>query len=150
MDYRLLTKVLLGLLGLFVVILSFLFSEKQKKVYSKTSRKEKETCLALEKIFNKPFKKKRPNWLVNPETGRRLEIDCYNEELKIGAEFNGIQHYKWPNFTGQSYESFLAQQRRDNYKKLLCLKKGVKLIIVPYKIKEGDIENFIRTKILEN
>lgn len=123
------------------------FSSSKSTKFSKSSIKEIETCKALTRIFNKPFEKSRPNWLINPETGRKLEIDCYNEELKLGAEFNGIQHYKWPNFTNQTFEQFKAQIRRDKYKKKICRKKGIKLIVVPYYIKKKDIEKYIRKKL---
>src|SRR5690348_6310742 len=81
------------------------------------SKGEKECRRVLEEIYGKSFTKVRPKWLKNPETGRNLELDCYNEELKIAVEYNGEQHYKWPNFTKQSQEDFIQQVRRDKYKK---------------------------------
>ena len=58
---------------------------------SKGEQKCKET---LEKIYGKEFLCVRPDFLRNPETNRKLELDCYNEELKLAVEYNGIQHYK--------------------------------------------------------
>jgi hypothetical protein len=46
---------------------------------------------ALQQMFGKPFPKARPAWLRNPATGRPLEFDAYNADLKIAAEFHGIQ-----------------------------------------------------------
>jgi len=42
---------------------------------------------ALSEIFpGKTFEKIRPDWLINDRTSRALEIDLYNEELRLGAE----------------------------------------------------------------
>src|SRR5579875_51770 len=51
---------------------------------------ERLTCLSLESYYGRPFSKVR--LLRNPETGRLMEIDCYNSDLRIGAEYNGEQH----------------------------------------------------------
>jgi hypothetical protein len=32
----------------------------------------------------------RPDFLKNPATGRNLEIDCFNNQLKIGLEYQGF------------------------------------------------------------
>ena len=90
----------------------------------------------LEKIFKKKFIKTRPKWL------KRLELDCYNEELKIALEYNGMQHYEFvPYFHKNKIENFYKQQERDSLKIELCKNKGIELCIVPYYIK--DIETFI-------
>ena len=47
---------------------------------------------AFELLFNRDFIKTRPSWLVY-NSGRRLELDGYCEELCIAFEHNGIQHY---------------------------------------------------------
>lgn len=97
----------------------------------------------VEKIFNRPFPKARPDFLKNPETGKNLEIDCYNEELKLGIEYNGIQHYCWPNFTKQSKSEFIQQRRRDLYKVEQCNSNGIYLIPVPYNVPHNLIPQFI-------
>lgn len=58
-----------------------------------TFRKEKMTRLYLENIFRKPFPKIKPKWLVN-SNGNSMEIDGFCNELNIGFEYHGIQHYK--------------------------------------------------------
>lgn len=97
----------------------------------------------LERRFGKPFPRKRPSWLVNSKTGKRMELDCYCEELKLAAEYNGKQHYEWPNQTGQSKEKFIDQVKRDKLKEVLCQRQGVRLIVVPYTVKHSDIERYI-------
>lgn len=120
--------------------------EKKKKNIKKPnyrSKGEEITCTFLSEYFNKPFESIRPDWLANPETGRNLELDCYNEELSLAAEYNGEQHYRWPNFTNQTKEEFLAQLRRDKHKKKICEQRNIKLIIVPYTVKREKIKEFI-------
>jgi len=114
------------------------------------SKGEKLCREAIEEIYNKPFPRCRPNFLKNPETKRNLELDCYNDELKIAVEYNGIQHYKWPNFTGQSQEDFVKQIRRDKFKVETCDANGVYLITVPYNVPHEDIKNYIKYYLPEN
>jgi hypothetical protein len=45
--------------------------------------------LTLEILTGYRFKSVRPGWLENPLTGRNLELDCYNEYLKLALEYNG-------------------------------------------------------------
>lgn len=107
------------------------------------SRGERICCEVMEEIYGVKFKTVRPNWLKNPETNRNLELDCYNDELRIAVEYNGIQHYKWPNFTQQSQEQFMSQVKRDQLKSKLCELNNVYLITVPYTITHDKIKDFI-------
>lgn len=117
-----------------------------KKIPSVGERICKQT---LEAIYGVPFENVREDWFRNPETGRKLELDCYNDDLKIAVEYNGIQHYSWPNFTGQSKEEFIKQRRRDMYKYEYCQKLGIYLIVVPYNVPERDIPSFIISNLPE-
>jgi hypothetical protein len=105
--------------------------------------REQETCDAMQQLYGKSFTKARPSFLCNPETGRRLEIDCYNENLQVGAEFNGCQHYQYPNPFHRTLEQFHAQQRRDAYKQQICQQRGVQLFVVPDSIKKGQIHSYL-------
>ena len=120
---------------------------RNKKKCSKGEQKCRE---ALEAIYGKPFDCVRPDFLKNPETGRNLELDCYNDELKIALEYNGVQHYKWPNFTGQSKEAFTNQLRRDKYKAEVCTEHGIYLINVPYNVPHKHILSYIKYYAPEN
>jgi len=104
----------------------------------------------MEEIYKKPFPCVRPDFLKNPETKRNLELDCYNKELKLAVEYNGIQHYKWPNFTCQSREDFIKQVRRDRYKVDTCDANGVYLITVPYTVPHDQIRDYIMYYLPEN
>jgi hypothetical protein len=131
--------------------LSAVFGKEEEEEYvpyfGKKSKGEKECCRVLEEVFGKPFFTVRPNFLKNPETGKNLELDCFNPELKLAVEYNGIQHYKYPNFTGMSEEAFKAQLRRDLFKKEMCREKGITLIIVPYTIRLTEIEYYLIEKL---
>jgi len=98
--------------------------------------------VVLETIFKKPFPSTKPKWLLNPETNRPLELDGYNEELKLAFEYNGVQHYKRTNYT-KTNDVLIKQQNRDIIKNRICNKKGVRLITIPYTINNNNIKNFI-------
>jgi len=120
---------------------------KSKKFESKGERKCREV---MERRYGRSFPKVRPPFLRNPETGYLLELDCFCEELQLAVEYNGIQHYVWPNFTHQSYENFIKQRRRDQLKVDLCDLNGVYLITVPYNVPHNQIEDYIIYYLPEN
>lgn len=105
---------------------------KEKYYVNKGWTREELVCKSLENKYGKGFPTTRPSFLLNPETGERLEYDCYNEELKIAAEHNGEHHYVFPNRFHKSMEEFQAQVRRDFYKYQLGLQHGIYQITVPY------------------
>ena len=126
-------------------------TNEYKKSLPRESKGETECRRVLRKIFNKPFNKARPNFLNNPVTGGQfnLELDCFEPELRIAVEYNGIQHYQYSKFFHRNKEHFLNQKYRDDMKRRLCKENGIFLIEVPYTVKVYDIENFLKNK-LEN
>jgi hypothetical protein len=110
------------------------------------SKGEIECRRVLEEIFRKPFNKARPNFLRNPVTGGNfnLELDCYNKDLRIAAEYNGIQHSKFVPFFHKNYEAFLNQKYRDDMKRRICKEQNIILIEVPHTVKIENIERFIK------
>ena len=107
---------------------------------------------AVEEIYGLPFYCVRPDFLKNPETGRNLEIDIYNDQLKLGIEYNSKQHYIFPNSFHKTYEEFINQVRRDKYKVEMCDQNGVYLISVPYNVPLDleSIKNYIIYYLPEN
>lgn len=99
--------------------------------------------LAL-KIFEKPFDKIRPDFLKNNVTGHNLELDLYNKDLKLAIEVSGRQHYVYTPFFHKNNEAFTNQKYRDEIKRMLCERNGIKLIEVPYTVKLEDMETFLR------
>lgn len=131
---------------------------KNKEVFTDTtaetpkpstdSKGETECRRALEEIFGKNFKKDRPDFLRNPvtangEKGYNLELDCYNSELKIACEYQGVQHYKYTPYFHRTKEAFQNQKYKDYIKRDLCRKNGIFLIEVPYTVKIEDIKKFL-------
>ena len=91
-----------------------------------------ESCRSIfEEIFKVEFPKKRPSWLVNEKTGRRMELDGFNQELKIAFEYNGLQHYTVVNPFHSSEDDLKSSIERDVLKANICKEQGITLIIVP-------------------
>jgi hypothetical protein len=90
--------------------------------------------------------------LRNPVTGNNfnLEIDCYNPNLKLGVEYNGVQHYKYVPYFHRNNEAFLNQKYRDLIKSQFCKNEGVILIEVPYTVKVKDIESYLISELRKN
>lgn len=111
----------------------------------KQSIGEKECKRVIEEIYGVPFETQlRPDWLINPVTGRRMELDLYNDDLKLAVEYNGRQHYVYTPFFHSSIEKFKDQVKRDHSKIDICDERGIYVITVPYNVPFDKIEKFIR------
>jgi hypothetical protein len=53
----------------------------------------------FERIFDKKFPKRKPKWLLNPDTGKKMELDGFCKELNLAFEYQGQHHYKETGFT---------------------------------------------------
>lgn len=98
----------------------------------------------LQEIYGCKFPKIRPPWLRNPETGRNMELDGYNESVRVGFEYNGEQHYCFPNRWHKYKWEFDKQVDRDKLKDKLCKQHGILLIKIPYNIPINEIPSFIK------
>jgi|UniRef100_A0A6C0H3T4 hypothetical protein len=116
------------------------------------SRGETECRRVLQLLFNRRFDKARPDFLRNPVTGGdfNLELDCFDPELRIAVEYNGVQHYRFIPFFHKNKEAFLNQKYRDDMKRRICKENGILLIEVPYTIKIEDIKKFIQDTLTVN
>ena len=54
---------------------------------------------------------------IKNEENNNLEIDCFNEELKLCIEYNGKQHYEFIKFFHRNEDNFIKRQRDDLIKK---------------------------------
>jgi hypothetical protein len=117
----------------------------------KDSYGEIECRRVLEDIFKKPFPKCRPKFLKNEVTGGKynLELDCFNEELRLAVEYDGIAHHKYTPYFHRNYEAFETQKYRDFMKDRLCKDNSIILIRVPYTVKKNNIEKFLINKLKE-
>ena len=67
-----------------------------------------------------------PSWLKYKK--RNCQIDAYCEELKVGIEIQGRQHFEFPNYWHKTKRDFIDQQLRDQFKKDKCKELKVKLL----------------------
>lgn len=111
----------------------------------KESKGEAECRRVLQNIFKKPFISTRPDFLRNPVTGGNfnLELDCFNDELRLAVEYNGVQHYKYVPYFHRNKDHFMTQKYRDDMKRRICKENNINLIEVPYTVKIDDIASFI-------
>lgn len=122
---------------------------------SKKSSGEQECMRVLHEYFTVPFKSTRPNFLRNPVTSSagknyNLELDCYNDELKLAVEYNGRQHYDYVPYFHKNKEAFRNQQYRDELKRRICTDNGITLIEISYTVKNGDIEAELVKKLKQH
>lgn len=67
----------------------------------------------------------KPKWL------KRLELDVYVPEFRLGFEYQGAQHFKPIDLFGGE-QAFIEQVKRDKLKRRTCERKGVSLIYIYY------------------
>ena len=132
------------------------FSNLPKKKHMKPrktaneSRGEQICRNILQVYFDKPFVSIRPDFLVNTETNVNLELDCFNEELNLALEYNGYQHYVFPNKFHKTLQDFEDQRRRDDLKVRVCERLSIYLIVVPYDIPYDRLPKYIEYFLPEN
>jgi hypothetical protein len=115
----------------------------------KTIPKKHETrCrIILENLFKSPFISIRPDFLKYPKTGKNLELDMYNEDLKLALEYDGVHHRKFTEFFHKTEQDFFDQQDRDQFKEEKCKELGITLIRVPDTVKFDDLEKYIKNEL---
>ena len=130
--------------------------EPQRKVFGKGkmyyTNKRQHTREAyvrniLESIFRTPFKSIRPEWLINPHTGRRLEIDCYSASLRLCVEVDGRQHSQFLPHFHKTYQRFQNMKERDVMKSMMIRKRGLRLIRVKWDIPDDQLESYLLSEI---
>lgn len=78
-----------------------------------------------------------------------LELDMFNDELKLALEYNGEQHYRFVDLFQKDYAEFEEQLRRDKLKVSICKEIGIKLIVIPYTYaNDSDKINYIKEQLI--
>lgn len=96
------------------------------------------------KLFEVPF---RSTYLKM--FGHCLELDGFNEDLKIAFEYNGYQHYKKNRFVNND-KDLEYRKHLDELKVKYCKLNNITLIVIPYTIKHIDIVDFIKHELVIN
>jgi hypothetical protein len=103
-------------------------------------------CTAFfEDKFGAPFKSVKPKWLMGPNN-YPLELDGYNEELKLAFEHQGLQHYVMVPHMHRKVSRFEETQKNDVYKVEKCNERGILLVQIPQLdklLKLVDLEEFV-------
>ncbi len=67
------------------------------------------------------------DWLVS-DKNHHMYVDIFVADQKLCVEYQGQQHYFYPNRFHKSYEDFQDQRRRDVLKKELLVNHGFRYI----------------------
>ncbi len=69
-----------------------------------------------------------PDWLINPETNRRLKLDCFFPEIALAVRFVGLE--ATARKQRKSDEEVLAEEARERARAAVCREHGVTLISI--------------------
>jgi very-short-patch-repair endonuclease len=111
-------------------------------VEQRRTTREKHVRHVLETLFRYRFPSVKPDWLRNPKTGRKLEIDCFCKEMRVGVEIDGEQHHRYIPYFHRTYQGYLDMRERD-----LVKKRGIKLVRLPFHVPDADIEAYLLRNI---
>lgn len=104
----------------------------------------------FEQLFGVEFIKTYPDWLLNSD-GNQMELDGYNDTLKLAFEHQGGQHYYIDGFFIKNQEQLDKRKRNDSTKIELCKKNGINLIQIPEipkHLKIEGVKKFIKDECL--
>lgn len=113
----------------------------------KSFKTEVECVKIVETLLNVSFHKKRI-YYDNLNKHKFIEFDGYNKELKLAIEYQGYQHYEYPNIWHKNKNDFERSQQRDKLKKDYCIFNNIKLLEIPY-TEKANLHFFILQKLKE-
>jgi hypothetical protein len=99
--------------------------------------------ITLEAIFGRKFPTVHPDFLRSTRSGICLELDGYCEPLALAFEYNGEQHYSFPNGFHANQYKFMVQVQNDRFKRAVCRRVGITLVVIPYTIAAEIIPEYI-------
>ena len=127
--------------------------ERRRENRVKYHDTEKKLYQILRLIFDqsKVVSSVHPLWAFSKK-GVLLEYDIGIAEKRLLIEYNGIQHYEYPNFFHKTRTDFNEQVKRDELKKELAYNNGWKLLIIKYneEVTYGSIYNKLQREGLTN
>ena len=115
--------------GLFISKRNVVFGVEKYRA-STSSASELRFKAALELETSLVFESVYPDWLRNAVTKCPMQLDMYNEGKKLAVEYDGPQHYEFPNEYHKSEAEFVAQQDRDRQKDVACKERMITLVRV--------------------
>jgi len=92
---------------------------------------ESATRAILEQALGTSLSTSWPTWLLNTNTGKRLQLDGFSEIESFAFEYQGRQHFDEVPFFLSRREQFELQQERDSLKFTTCTRRNIDLIQVP-------------------
>jgi len=118
---------------------------KNLKINPRT-KSEANVIRMLEDLTGASFPTVNPNWLR--WKGRTLELDGYNEKLKIALEFSGPLHTKWfPE--REPYEKYFDRVVKDIVKLRVCKKNNVNLIVVDMILPSKHWRDYLESRLYD-
>ena len=101
----------------------------------------------LQELYGHPFASCRPSWLINHKTKRKLEIDCYNADLRIGVEVDGEFHARYMPHFHKTWEKYCKQVERDLLKTKMIEERGITFVRVPHHIPTNLLEKYLMEQL---
>jgi len=100
------------------------------------------------KIFKRmfsttPLRQILPNFKGNMHFDGFSKISINKKTINLAFEYNGRQHYEFPNHFDSTYQKFLKRQKRDIKKIEICKQNNIILIIIPHTIKPEFRQQYI-------
>lgn len=94
----------------------------------KGTKSEKLLRQIIQYLTGLSFPSAKPEFLKNPKTGSRLELDGYNEKINYAFEYDGSQHHSYSEHFHRNEQAYLDQRARDRLKNKLCKNNNVTLL----------------------
>ena len=77
----------------------------------------------------------------------KLQIDGYNKELKLGFEYQGIQHFERVEGWDSDINKFERRKSNDREKRRILSNRNIFMLYPTYRLKKENYKNYILSKI---